>query len=104
MRSERQIQETPSCQQSEAQRGQQSGGAGIDGTFADQIHENMEVVGPDNIRIGIVDHLDGDLIHLSRYASDEDSFLPLGQVAGIDGNRVIMRGRGDTTFGLTSEG
>ena len=81
----------------------QAGGGGQSGSFAAQIREHMEVVDADDARIGTVDHLDGDRIKLTRDASGEHRYLPLSQVAGIEGDRVRLRDRGDATFGMEAD-
>ncbi|HEX8464220.1 MAG TPA: DUF2171 domain-containing protein [Abditibacterium sp.] len=51
-----------------------------------QIQEHMEVVGSDGAHVGIVDHLDGERIKLTRHDSNADGkhhFLPLSSVASV---------------------
>ena len=46
----------------------------------------MEVVGSDGAHVGIVDHLDGERIKLTRHDSNADGkhhFLPLSSVASV---------------------
>ena len=51
-----------------------------------QIKEHMEVVGSDKEHVGIVDHLDGERIKLTRRDSQADGkhhFLPLTAIASV---------------------
>ena len=51
-----------------------------------QIKDHMEVVGSDGQHVGIVDHLDGDRIKLTRHDSNADGkhhFLPLSSIASV---------------------
>ena len=93
-------------QQFEAQASRQPmGESGTSTRFTDQIREHMEVIGPDGSHVGTVDHLDGDRIKLTRGSSStgEHSYLPCSLVAGIEGNRIRLRERGDTDFGMEAD-
>jgi hypothetical protein len=84
--------------------GQQSGGGG-DTRFADQIRPHQEVTDQSGAVIGTVDHVDGDRIKLTRSSSSSGhhEYVPLSQVAGIEGNRVRLHDRGDASFGLSGD-
>lgn len=92
--------------QFDMQGGQQSGGSGTPSRFADQIREHMEVVDDRGQHCGTVDHLEGDRIKLSRSDSKDGQhhYVPLSQVAGIEGNKVRLRERGDNDFGMEAGG
>lgn len=83
-------------------RGQQGGGGGSESRFADQIRENMEVIDDSGRHCGTVDHIEGDRIKLSRSDSKDGQhhYVSLSQVAGIEGNKVRLRERGDNDFGM----
>ncbi|MBW8753335.1 MAG: DUF2171 domain-containing protein [Sphingomonadales bacterium] len=90
-------------QQFESQgRGQQSGGSGTTSRLADQIREHMEVVDDNGAHLGTVDHVDGDRIKLARSDSSDGQhhYVQMSQVAGIEGNKVCLRERGDNDFGM----
>lgn len=92
-------------QQFEAQTSRQPSGSGMDSRFADQIREHMEVVDGSGMHVGTVDHIEGDRIKLTKADSGtgEHKYLPLNLVAGIEGNKVRLRERGDNDFGLEAE-
>ena len=78
---------------------QPGGSGGGEARFADQIRPHMQVVDGNDQSVGTVDHIDGDRIKLTREGG-EHHYLMLSQVAGIEGDRVRLRDRGDTTFGM----
>jgi hypothetical protein len=82
--------------------GQQSGGSATTNRFADQIREHMEVIDDNGQHCGTVDHVDGDRIKLARSDSKDGQhhYVSMSQVAGIEGNRVRLRERGDNDFGM----
>jgi hypothetical protein len=79
----------------------QQGGGGSEGRFADQIQPHQEVVDQNGAFVGTVDHVDGDRIKLTRTSSGDGQhhFVPLNQVAGIEGGKIRLQGRGDASFG-----
>lgn len=85
---------------------QQAGGSGGDQRLASQIREHMDVVDQNEAHVGTVDHVDGDRIKLTRSSSGsgEHQFIPLSQVAGIEGDKIRLRDRGDASFGMEGEG
>jgi len=88
-------------QQFEQGSGQQSGGGGSTSRFADQVREHMEVVDDAGQHVGTVDHVDGDRIKLARSDSSDGQhhYVMLSQVAGIEGDKLRLRERGDNDYG-----
>jgi hypothetical protein len=84
---------------------QQSGGSGTASRFADQIREHMEVVDDSGRHCGTVDHIEGDRIKLARSDSKDGQhhYVSMSQVAGIEGNKVRLRERGDNDFGMETK-
>ncbi|WP_423141502.1 DUF2171 domain-containing protein [Parablastomonas sp. CN1-191] len=86
-----------------------------DHQFGDQIKEHMEVIGADGAHVGTVDSVDGDKIKLTKADSGADiegaegshaghhHFLPIGLVAGIEGNQVRLSASGANAYGMESE-
>ncbi len=80
-----------------------------DSRFADQIREHMEVIGADGAHVGTVDHVDGDKIKLTKADSGEGlheghhHYLPLSQVADIEGNQIRLSASGAVAYGMESE-
>lgn len=87
-------------QQFDRSSGQQGGG-GAGSRFADQIREHQEVVDDAGNHVGTVDHIDGDRIKLSRKDSSDGQhhYVSLSEIAGIEGDKVRLRERGDNDFG-----
>ncbi|HEY0960154.1 MAG TPA: DUF2171 domain-containing protein [Novosphingobium sp.] len=73
-----------------------------EGRFADQIRPHQQIVDDQGNHVGTVDHLDGDRVKLTRSdASDnQHHYVQLSQIAGIEGDKVRLRERGDNDFGL----
>jgi len=76
-------------------------------SFTD-IREHMEVIGADGVHIGIVDHLDGDRIKLTRKDSgqahqDHHHYIPKGLVAEVEGDKVRLSANGDVVAALFEE-
>lgn len=92
-------------QQFDAGGSGQQGGGGGEGRLADQIRAHQEVVDENGVLVGTVDRVDGDRIELTRASSGtgEHQYVPLSMVAGIEGNRIRLRDRGDTSFGIEAE-
>lgn len=73
------------------------------------IREHMEVIGADGVHVGTVDRIEGDRIKLTRADSGEGAhqghhhYLPLGLVAGIEGDKVRLSANGDVAVGLEEE-
>lgn len=72
--------------------------------FSSQIREHMEVIGADGTHVGTVDAVEGERIKLTKKDSDagfEQSehhghhhFLPIGLVAGVEGEQVRLSANG----------
>ncbi len=54
--------------------------------LAGQIREHMEVIGSDGTRIGVVDHVEGDQIKLTKSSSTDGTheLVPLTLVSRVD--------------------
>ncbi len=80
-----------------------------DNALASQIREHMEVIGADGAHVGTVDHVDGDKIKLTKADSGEGAheghhhYLPLSQIADIEGNQVRLSANGAVAYGMESE-
>ncbi|TPG59031.1 DUF2171 domain-containing protein [Roseomonas nepalensis] len=57
---------------------------------ASQIKEHMEVVGSCGNHVGVVDHVEGDRIKLTRKDSTDGQhhYLPLSAVASVEGDKA----------------
>jgi hypothetical protein len=75
------------------------------GYIGPRIHSRMEVFDADGARVGIVECVEGDRIRLASVdpESHQPEYLPLGVVAGVEGDRVYLRGRGDNAFGMEAQ-
>ena len=77
--------------------------------FAEQIREHMEVIGADGQHVGTVDHIDGEQIKLTKSDSDMASgsaqhrYLPLSQVASVEGDKVRLSGSGAGGSGMDQD-
>lgn len=75
----------------------------------DEIREHMEVIGADGVRVGTVDHVDGDRIKLTKDSSGQGSheghhhYISLGLVAGVDGDTVRLSANADVASELFAE-
>jgi hypothetical protein len=61
-----------------------------------EIRAHMLVMSADGTYLGVVEGIEGDEIRLDG----AHRLLPLSLVSGVDGERVIMRSRGDNAFGM----
>lgn len=76
-----------------------------------QIQEHMEVIGADGVHLGTVDHLDGDRIKLSKSDSPQGPngegakhhYLPVGLVAGVEGDKVRLSATGQNAQDMFEE-
>lgn len=65
------------------------------------IREHMEIIGADGVHVGTVDRIEGGRIKLTTADSGEGRheghhhYLPLGLVAGIEGDKVRLSANGD---------
>ena len=76
-------------------------------SFTD-IREHMEVIGADGVKIGTVDHLEGDRIKLTREDSgmahhEHHHYIPRGLVADVAGDKVRLSANGDVVAALFEE-
>lgn len=69
------------------------------------VRTGMVVVDSSGHTIGIVSRIEGDKMRLASNDphDDSDTFLPVSLIDGIDGNRVLLGGRGDASFGMSGE-
>lgn len=77
------------------------------GTFED-IREHMQVIGADGVKLGTVDHVDGDRIKLTREDSgmrhhEHHHYIPKGLVAGVEGDSVRLSANADVAAALFEE-
>jgi hypothetical protein len=78
-----------------------------------RLREHMEVIGADGVHLGTVDAIEGDRIKLTRKDSGagyEDGsheghhhYLPLGLVAGAEGDTVRLSANADVAWGMEQE-
>jgi hypothetical protein len=76
-----------------------------------QIKEHAEVIGADGVHLGIVDHVDGERIKLTKTdsAQAEDGqgakhhFIPLGLVAEVEDGKVRLSANADVAADLFEE-
>ncbi|AXC50460.1 DUF2171 domain-containing protein [Paracoccus suum] len=63
---------------------------------ASEIKEHMEVVGADGVHVGIVDHMDGNRLKLTKndekhgVVSDHHHYVPLADVGSVDNGKVWL--------------
>jgi hypothetical protein len=64
----------------------------------------MEVVDDRGQHVGTVDHIEDDRLKLTRKDSSDGQhhYVTLSQIAGIEGDRIRLRERGDNDFGMES--
>ncbi|VWX53127.1 DUF2171 domain-containing protein [Novosphingobium sp. 9U] len=74
-------------------------------TAAGTLYEGMTVVDSYGHTIGLVSSVDGERMRLASSDPHDDgvAFLPVSLIDGIDGNRVLLAGRGDASFGLAAQ-
>ena len=74
----------------------------------DEIQEHMQVVGADGVKLGTVDHVDGERIKLTRADSgeahhDHHHYVPRGLVAAVEGDTVRLSANADVVAALFEE-
>jgi hypothetical protein len=74
----------------------------------DEIQEHMQVVGADGVKLGTVDHVDGERIKLTRADSgeahhDHHHYVPRGLVAAVEGDTVRLSANADVVASLFEE-
>ena len=73
------------------------------------IKEHAEVIGADGVHVGIVDHVEGNRIKLTKTDSGQGSheghhhFIPLELVADIEGDKVRLSANGDVAVTFEEE-
>ncbi|TDK36618.1 DUF2171 domain-containing protein [Rhizobium deserti] len=76
---------------------------------AAKIKEHAEVIGADGVHVGIVDHVEGNRIKLTKSDSGQGSheghhhFIPLELVADIEGDKVRLSANGDVAVSFEEE-
>jgi hypothetical protein len=65
-----------------------------------EIRAQMLVISAEGTYLGTVEGIEGDEIRLGDAPDGAHRLLPLSLVAGVDGERVMMRDRGDNVFGM----
>ena len=86
-------------------------------TDTSQIREHMTVIGADGVKVGIVDHLDGDRIKLTKDSSGtevEDGqasahaghhhYISTGLIADVEGDTVRLSANADVAVQFEEEG
>jgi len=81
--------------------------------IAAQIREHMEVIGADGVHLGVVDHVDGDRIKLTKHSSSagiegethkgHHHYISLGLVAEVEGDKVRLSANGDVAYAMEEE-
>ena len=71
----------------------------------DEIREHMHVIGADGVKLGTVDHVDGERIKLIRADSgeahqDHHHYVPRGLVAEVEGDTVRLSANADVVAAL----
>ena len=71
----------------------------------DDIQEHMHVIGADGVKLGTVDHVDGERIKLTRADSgeahhDHHHYVPRGLVAEVEGDTVRLSANADVVAAL----
>ncbi len=72
------------------------------------VKEHMEVIGADGVRVGIVDHVEGDRIKLTKDSGtpshqDHHHFIAGGLVAGVEGDQVRLSANADVALTFEEE-
>jgi hypothetical protein len=95
--------DSPAEQEHPASRSQ--AGAAQFNTAHGTIRTGMQVVDSYGRGIGAVASVEGERLRLASDDSHGDgtAFVPLSLVEGIDGDRVLLGGRGDASFGLPTQ-
>jgi hypothetical protein len=70
-----------------------------------QIHPDAEVIGADGVHIGVVDHIDGGRIKLTRMDSVDGRhhFIDAGLIADIEGGKVRLSANADVAITLEDD-
>ncbi len=85
-------------------------------TDTSQIREHMTVIGADGVKVGIVDHLDGDRIKLTKDSSGTEidggqsahaghhHYISTGLIADVEGDTVRLSANADVAVQFEEEG
>ncbi|WP_279480874.1 DUF2171 domain-containing protein [Aureimonas sp. SK2] len=74
------------------------------------IKEHMDVIGADGVHVGTVDRVEEHRIKLTRRDSGEGlhkghhHYVPIGLVAGVEGDRLRLSANADVAVTLEEEG
>jgi hypothetical protein len=62
-----------------------------------QIKEGAEIIGADGVHVGVVDHVSGDRIKLTKKDSVDGKhhYLSAGLIADVEGGKVRLSANGD---------
>jgi hypothetical protein len=62
-----------------------------------QIKPDQEIIGADGVHVGVVDHVDGDRIKMTKKDSVDDRhhYISGGLVAEVEGDKVRLSANGD---------
>ncbi len=96
----------PTRSPAEQPQGAREQGSGAEfATAAGTVREGMPVVDSYGHAIGIVASVEGERMRLTSTDPHDDgvAFLPVSLIDGIDGDRVLLGGRGDASFGMSGE-
>lgn len=70
-------------------------------TDTSKIREHMEVIGADGVHLGVVDHMDGDRIKLTRQDAGQGRhkghhhYIPASLIAEVEGDKVRLSANSD---------
>ncbi len=72
-----------------------------------KIKEHFEVIGADGVHVGVVDHVEGDRIKLTKNDAGahhkHHHYISLGLVADIEGNKVRLSANADVAITFEEE-
>jgi hypothetical protein len=62
-----------------------------------KIKPDQEIIGADGVHVGVVDHVDGDRIKMTKKDSVDDHhhYISAGLVAEVEGDKVRLSANGD---------
>jgi hypothetical protein len=75
----------------------------------DKIKANMEVIGADGVRVGTVDHVEGDRIKLKKPDDEHgkhkghNHYIEMGFVADVEGHKVRLSANANIAVTLEEE-
>jgi hypothetical protein len=76
--------------------------------MANNIKENMEIIGADGLHVGTVDSVEGNRIKLKRsdnfaHHKGHSHYIEMGFVAGVEGDKVRLSANADIAITLEEE-